>query len=73
MEVIAWLPMLLILLAWLWSGIWVFKDAQLRGKHPVLVGMLVLVVGWPVSILVWIALRPEIRPPPFNLDDFRIQ
>ena len=50
---------------------WAFKDAKKRGKDPVLVAMLILLAGWPIGILVWIALRPDVLPPPFNLHDFR--
>jgi len=28
---------------------------------------------WPLGIVIWIVLRPEKRPPPFNLDDYRVQ
>jgi hypothetical protein len=35
--------------------------------------MFVLFIGWPISLAVWIALRPEKRRPPFNLDDYRVQ
>ena len=73
MDLVGNLPFILLAVVWLWSGNWAFKDAQRRGKHPVLVAMLILVLGWPISILVWIALRPDVRPPPFNLDDYRVQ
>jgi len=55
------------------SGAWAYKDARNRGKPPMLVALLVLLVAWPISLLVWIALRPENNRPPFNLDDYRVQ
>jgi hypothetical protein len=58
---------------WLWSGIWAANDARRRGKHPVLVALLIMLAGWPGSILVWIAFRPDVQRPPFNLDDFRVK
>ncbi len=67
------LPLLVLVVAWLWTSVLAFKDARRRDKPPVLVAMLVLLVGWPISVLVWIALRPEVRSPPFNLDDYRVQ
>lgn len=58
---------------YLWSGAWAYKDAMSRGKPPMMVALLVLLVAWPISFLVWIALRPENTRPPFNLDDYRVQ
>jgi len=57
---------------------WIYRDAELRGKPGGLVAFLAALLGWPITLLVWIALRP---PPsnsgdgrrPFNLQDFRQQ
>lgn len=38
-----------------------------------LVAALALLLVWPISLLVWIALRPDEKRPPFNLDDHRVQ
>ena len=68
------LMILVGLAAWLWSGVWAARDAARRGKPGWLVGLLVLLIAWPVSLLVWIALRPEnVRRPPFDLNRFRVQ
>jgi hypothetical protein len=63
-------------LAYIASLVWVFRDARRRGKS----GLLVLLLAWwwwPVSLLVWLALRPHPpNPPPSinrNFDDFRLQ
>lgn len=62
------------------SLVWIYRDAQQRGKPPALVALLAAVLTWPISLLVWIALRPPIEPRegrggrrPFNLQDFRQQ
>lgn len=60
-------------IVWLLSGFWVARDARSRGKPGWLVGLLALFVGWPISLLVWIALRPERPRPPFDLRRFRVQ
>lgn len=75
MDVIVSLaPIIAVAAFWIWSGVLAFHDARRRGKPPVLVAMLVLLCGWPVSVLVWIALRPDVvKRKPFNLDDFRVQ
>jgi hypothetical protein len=66
------------LLLYFGSLVWIYRDAQLRGKPAFLVAFLAAVMAWPVSLLVWIALRPPIPPwdgrggrRSFNLQDFR--
>jgi hypothetical protein len=63
------------------SIVWVYRDATDRGKPGALVAILAAVLAWPMSLLVWIALRPPIEPrdggpgyrKPFNLQDYRQQ
>lgn len=69
-------PLVFLLVAlgvWLWSGVWIARDANARGKPGWLVAILALFIAWPISLLVWIALRPEHRPPPFDLQRYRVQ
>ena len=73
MEWISGLLILVFLIFWVWTGAWAYSDAKLRGRPPLLVSMLVLFVGWPISLAAWVALRPEKIRPPFNLDDYRVQ
>lgn len=42
-----------------WSLIWVYNDAEKRGKTPWLVCLLVLFFNWPTSLLLWYVFRPE--------------
>lgn len=63
-------------LIWLGSGLWIARDADKRGKPGGLVALLALLLCWPISLLVWIALRPEEKPaerPPFDLNRYRQQ
>ena len=53
------------------------KDAIRRGKSPWLVSLLVIVF-FPIGLLVWLVIRPNIvmpaaRQKKFSLDDFRAQ
>lgn len=64
---------LTFLVFWVWTGAWVYHDASRRGKAGSAVAVLVMFVAWPLGLAVWLALRPEERRPPFNLDDFRSQ
>ena len=41
------------------SLVWIYGDAVRRGKSGVLVALLAALIAWPLSLLVWIALRPN--------------
>ncbi|OWZ84551.1 hypothetical protein CDO51_02710 [Natranaerobius trueperi] len=41
------------------SLIWVFKYAEQRGKSGCLIAFLVFLVSWPLSLLLWLASRPD--------------
>lgn len=53
------LPGLVIFGVYVWSLIWCYGDAEKRGKPGCLVALLVALVSWPISLLVWIVFRPE--------------
>lgn len=42
--------------------IWVYKDAKQRGMNGLIVVLLVAFIGWPISLLVYILLRPKSYP-----------
>jgi len=80
MQTIFVLLFLSFLVVFFGSLMWIHGDAQLRGKPGILVAILAAVLAWPVSLLVWIALRPPVQPGngpggrrTFNLEDFRQQ
>jgi hypothetical protein len=45
----------------IWSLVWVYKDAEARGKPGCIVALLVFLLSWPLSLLAWIVFRPESR------------
>lgn len=49
----------LAFIAWILSGIWVYRDAGYRTSSPVLFLIAVLLVCWPVSLLAWLIVRPR--------------
>lgn len=53
------LVLLLSFVVYAGSGVWAYADAVKRGKPGFLVAALILLVSWPLSILIWIALRPN--------------
>lgn len=56
-------PLGLIVLGLLvWSLVWVYGDAEKRGKPGGLVALLVFFLDWPISLLVWLVFRPDIKP-----------
>jgi len=56
------LPIILLILGLLiWSLVWVYGDAEKRGKPGWLVVLMVLFVNWPFSLLVWLVFRPELK------------
>lgn len=73
LQVVPLLLAFAVICLWLWSSGWAGRDASRRGKPGWLVGILVLLLCWPISLLVWIALRPNEPRPPFDLQRFRAQ
>ena len=58
------LPLLFIVLPLLiWSLIWVYNDAEKRGKPGGLVALMVFFMNWPFSLLVWLVFRPKLGEP----------
>ena len=51
----------IFLVLFIWSLVWVNRDAEARGKNGCLVMALVFLLSWPISLLVWIVFRPEKR------------
>ncbi|MGB2955486.1 MAG: hypothetical protein WBB64_05890 [Anaerolineales bacterium] len=43
------------------SLIWVYRDAEKRGKSGCLVALLVFLLEWPISLLVWLVFRPDLK------------
>lgn len=51
---------IVVLVAFLWSVIWILRDSEQRGKSGILAMIFLLAAGWPLSILWWLWLRPPI-------------
>ena len=48
------------------SVVWLYRDAEQRGKKGWTALLLVLLTGWPISFLWWFWLRPEGERHPIN-------
>lgn len=53
---------LLVAVIFIASTVWVYKDAKKRGMNGTIVALLVALIGWPLSILVYLVLRPKSFP-----------
>ena len=49
----------LFVVLYVWSLVWVYRDAESRGKSGLLVALLVTFLGWPMTLIFWIAFRPD--------------
>lgn len=60
MIVIAIIFTVVFLALYIASIIWVYRDANRRGKSGVLVALLVALISWPIGLLVWLLIRKNI-------------
>ncbi len=51
---------------------WAFWDARSRGKSGCLVALLVALLAWPISLIVWLVFRPELPKMPGKVRFARI-
>ncbi|MEJ8757012.1 hypothetical protein WG947_08400 [Pontibacter sp. H259] len=47
-----------LLVLYIWSVVWAYKDANRRGKPGWLVALMVALLSWPVGLIVWLLFRP---------------
>lgn len=53
------IPIILIIVLYVWSIAWAYKDAEHRGESGFLVALLVLLATWPIGLIVWLIFRPD--------------
>lgn len=56
--VVALIFLVLFTALFIWSLVWVYGDAERRGKSGCLVVLVILFFGWPLSLLLWLVFRP---------------
>jgi len=44
---------------YVYSLVWVYRDAEARDTNPLLVTILVALISWPLGLLVWFLVRPD--------------
>ena len=42
------------------SLVWVYRDAERRGKSGILIALLVAFISWPIGLLVWLIVRDKV-------------
>ncbi|MBB6610695.1 hypothetical protein H7F15_06575 [Pontibacter sp. Tf4] len=50
---------LVLLVLYIWSVVWAYKDANRRGKPGWLVAVLVALLSWPLGLVLWLLFRPN--------------
>lgn len=60
----------LLIISFIWSLVWVYRDAYQRGKSGLVI-VLLAALSWPIGLLLWMAARPPqriLRVVPFSTD-----
>ena len=64
MGVVAFIVVILLCLIffaiYIYSIVWVYRDANRRGKSGILVALLVALISWPISLIVWLIVRDKV-------------
>jgi hypothetical protein len=58
--IIALIIGLIVFAIYIYSIVWVYRDANRRGKSGVLVALLVALISWPIGLLVWVLVRDKV-------------
>jgi putative flippase GtrA len=52
---------LAIIALYIWMLVWVYGDANARGKSGCIAALLVLIIGFPFGLLAWLFFRPDTK------------
>jgi hypothetical protein len=58
--IITFLLILVCLAIYIASIVWVYRDANRRGKSGILVALLVALISWPIGLVVWLIIRDKV-------------
>jgi Na+-driven multidrug efflux pump len=58
--IIALLIGLVFFIIYVVSLVWVYRDAERRGKSGIVVALLVALISWPIGLLVWLLVRDKV-------------
>ena len=45
---------------YIWSIFWAYKDAEKRRRSGILIAILVAFVAWPLGLIIWLIIRPDV-------------
>ncbi|AKD05003.1 hypothetical protein POKO110462_18720 [Pontibacter korlensis] len=51
---------LVILILYIWSIIWAYRDAKRRRRPGILIAIMVAFVAWPIGLIIWLIIRPSV-------------
>jgi Na+-driven multidrug efflux pump len=58
--IVALLVGLVFFVIYIVSLVWVYRDAERRGKSGIVVALLVALISWPIGLLVWLLVRDKV-------------
>ena len=58
--IIALIIGLVFFIIYIASLVWVYRDAERRGKSGILVALLIAVISWPIGLIVWLIVRDKV-------------
>jgi Na+-driven multidrug efflux pump len=58
--IVALLVGLVLCVVYVVSLVWIYRDAERRGKSGILVALLVALISWPIGLIVWLLVRDKL-------------
>lgn len=59
LGVVALMIALIGLVLYIWSIVWVYKDANRRNKPGLIIALLIALFAWPLGLVLWLIIRPD--------------
>lgn len=50
---------IVVLILYIWSIIWAYRDAERRRRPGILIAILVAFLAWPLGLILWFIIRPN--------------
>lgn len=57
--VISLVVLLVMFIVYIWSLVWLFRDANRRKCNALVITFLVAIFAWPIGLLIWLLARPR--------------
>jgi len=57
--VISLVVVLVMFIVYIWSLVWLYRDANRRNSNGLVITILVAIFAWPIGLLIWLLARPR--------------